>query len=112
MTLSFLKKKNQGNFNKFITEIGPTLGSKISHSLISFEHFLHADYPSLGEKPTADDELNEALQALKTKKSSGYDEISSDVIKHMSPLIFEPLRYILNLSIKKAFSQINSKLLK
>ena len=49
-----------------------------------------------------DDELNEALQTFKTKKGSGYDEISSDVIKHISSSVFEPMRYILNLSIEKS----------
>ena len=38
---------------------------------------------------------------MKSKKSSGYDEISSDVIKHISPLIFDPLKYIFNLSLEK-----------
>ena len=97
----FNKKTIAENFNKFFSEIGPKLASKIPHSLISFEHFLHGDYPSLEEKPITDDELNEALQTLKTKKSSGYDEISSDVIKHISPSVFELMRYIFNLSIQK-----------
>ena len=53
-----------------------------------------------------DDELNEAVQRLKTKNitnitSFGYDEISSDVIEHISPSFFEPLRYIFNLPIEK-----------
>ena len=91
----FDKKPIAENFNKFFSEIGPKLASNILHSLISFEHFLHSDYPSLEGKPITDDKLNEALQTLKTKNSSGYDEISSDVIKHISPSIFEPLRYIL-----------------
>ena len=51
--------------------------------LISFELFLHGDYSSLKDKPITDDELTEALQTWKAKKSSGYDEISSDVIKHV-----------------------------
>ena len=51
--------------------------------LISFKLFLHGDYPSLKDKPITDDELTEALQTWKAKKSSGYDEISSDVIKHV-----------------------------
>ena len=97
----FDKKTIAGNFNKFFSEIGPKLASKIPHSLISFEHFLHGDNPSLEEKPITDDELIEALQTLKTKKSSGYDEIFSDVFKHISPSIFEPLRYIFNLFIEK-----------
>ena len=37
------------------------------------------------------------------KKSSGYDEISSDIIKNISPSVFEPIRYIFNLSIEKGF---------
>ena len=88
------------NFDKFFSEIGPKLASKIPHLLISFEHFLHGDYPSLEEKPITDDELNEALQTLKIKKSSRYNEISSDVIKHISPSDFELLRYFFNLSIE------------
>ena len=75
--------------------------SKNTHSLISFEHILHGDYPSVEEKPIIDDELNEPLQTLKPKKSSGYDEISSDGIKHISLSILDPLRYIFYLSIEK-----------
>ena len=67
----FGKKTIAENFNKFFSEIGPKLASKIPHSLISFEHFLHGDNPSLEEKPITDDELIEALQTLKTKNSSG-----------------------------------------
>ena len=96
-----IKKTIAENFNKFFSEIGPKLASKIPHSLISFENFLQGDYSSLEEKPITDDELNEALQTLETKKSSGYDDIFSDVIKDTSPSIFEPLRHIFNLSLEK-----------
>ena len=64
----FDKKTIAENFNKFFSEIGPKIPSKIPHSLISFGHFLHGDYLSLEEKPITDDELNEALQKLKKKK--------------------------------------------
>ena len=67
--LEFLNKKTIAkNFDKFFSEIGPKFASKKPHSLMSFEHFLHGDYPSLEEKPITDDELNETLQTLKTKK--------------------------------------------
>ena len=89
------------NFNNFFSEIGPKLASKRPDSVISFEHFLQGDYHILEEKPVTDDELNEAIKTLKSKKSSGYDEISSDVIKHISPIIFDPLKYIFNLSLEK-----------
>ena len=89
------------NFNKFLSEIGRKVASKISHLLISFKHFLLGDYLSLEEKPITYDELNEALQTLKTNNSSGYDGSSSDVIKHISPSVFKPMKYIFNLSIEK-----------
>ena len=89
------------NFNNFFSEIRPKLASKIPDSIISFEHFLQGDYQILEEKPVTDDELNEVIKTLKSKKSSGYDDNSSDVIKHISPLIFDPLKYIFNLSLEK-----------
>ena len=52
-------------------------------------------------KPVTDDELNEALKTLRTKKNSGYAEISSDVIKHISPPVFELIEYTFDLPIKK-----------
>ena len=58
---------------------------------------------TLKKKTTAANfKLYEALQTLQTKKGSGYDEISSNVIKHVSPSVLEPLRYIFNLSIEKS----------
>ena len=98
----FDKKAIAENFNNFFSKIGPEMAFKIPHSLISFEHFLHRDYPSLEEKPITDDEVNEALQTLKTRKRYSYDEISSDVIKHISPSVFKPLRYILPDQLKIA----------
>ena len=87
--LEFFDEKAIANyFNNFFSQIGPKLASKTPYLLIIFENVLHGDYPSLEEKPITDDELNESLQTSKTKKSSGYDEISSDVIKHISPSIF------------------------
>ena len=91
----FDKKAVAETFNKFFSEIGPKFSFKIPHSLTSFEQFLH------GDSPWKNDELNEAPQTLKAKKSSEYDDIYSDVIKHISPLVFEPMRYIFNLSIEK-----------
>ena len=40
---------------------------------------------------------------MDNKKSSGYDGISTEIIKHISPPVFEPMRYIFNLSIEKAY---------
>ena len=47
----FDQKTMAENFDKFFSEIGPKLGSKIPHSLITLKHFLQVDYPSLEAKP-------------------------------------------------------------
>ena len=100
------------NFNKFLNEIGPKVAFKIPHLLISFKHLVLGDYPSLEEKPITDDKLNEALQTLTTNKSFGYDESSSDVIKHISPSEFKPMKYIFNLSIEKGIFPVQLKIVK
>ena len=79
----FDQKTIAENF-KFFSKIGPKLASKMPHLHISCKHFLHDDYPSLEEKPITNDGLNGALKSLKRRISSGYDEISFDVIKRIS----------------------------
>ena len=77
---------------------------KYPHSLISFEHFLHGDFPSLEEKPITDHELNEALEDLKIKK------ISCVVIKHISSSsFFEQMTFPVN-EILKSFDNDCDKL--
>ena len=46
-------------------------------------------------------ELENALGSLKTKKSSGYDDISADVLKRVSDEIFVILKHIFNISLAK-----------
>lgn len=40
--------------------------------------------------------LKKIIKSLKTKNSSGYDEISNRIIKLSSPIIFSPLTHICN----------------
>ena len=97
----FDQKTIAENFNKVFSEMGHQFASKTPHFLISFEYFLHVGYPFLEEKPVTDDYLKKYFQTLKGNKSSGYDEVSFDVIKHISPSVFETMKYISNLSIEK-----------
>ena len=53
----FNKKAIAENFNKFLRENRLKPASKLPHSFISFEHFLHGDYPFLKEKPITDVKL-------------------------------------------------------
>ena len=46
-------------------------------------------------------ELKNAFGSLKTNKSSGYDDISADVVKRVSDEIFVILKHIFNISLAK-----------
>ena len=52
-------------------------------------------------KPLSMNELKDALYSLKSNKSPGYDGISYNVIKKSFGNLFEPLKYLFNLSIEK-----------
>ena len=45
-------------------------------------------------------EMEKVIKSLKNKKSSGYDGISSAVIKQSAPFIVSPLTYICNEILK------------
>jgi hypothetical protein len=45
---------------------------------------------------TSTHEIEKIIKAIKTKDSSGYDEISSRIIKQSVPFIISPLTYICN----------------
>ena len=69
------------NFNKYFTEMGPNLPNKISTPLANFVTYLN----NMGnifqsENALSINELKDAFYSLKTNKSPGHDEISSNII--------------------------------
>ena len=46
-------------------------------------------------------ELENTFASLKTNKSSGYDDISADVVKRVSDETFVILKHIFNISLAK-----------
>ena len=47
----------------------------------------------------SDKELTDAFNSLKNKRSAGFDQISSDIVKNVAHEIFDPLKFVINLSI-------------
>ena len=96
------KNKIAKHFNKYFANVGPNLASKISKSNNkNFESFLSGNYPTLQETALTVEELKNAFIVLKSNKSSGFDDISSEVIKYVFDALVEPIMYIFDLSIKK-----------
>ena len=57
-------------------------------------------------------ELKDAIFSLKINKSSGYDDISFNVLKKCFSSLREPLKYLHNLSIEKAIFSDDLKIAK
>ena len=88
-------------FNSFFTNVGPELASKINKSNNShFSQYLpESKQNAMFFISTHEHEILKIVKALKTKNSSGYDGISTKLLKQIIPNIVSPLEYIFNLSL-------------
>ena len=82
-------------------EIGPKLSSMITELQAKFDQYLNPRQTVMGEANLTDDKVKEALRILKTNKSPGYDNISSNVANETSDIFFTVLNYIFNLSLQQ-----------
>ena len=80
-------------FYKFFTNIGQELAWKIPTATRTFESFLNKIGITMPAGSITINELKEAFFSLKTCKSPGYDEISSNVIIKCFSELNEPLKY-------------------
>ena len=91
-------------FNKYFAEIGPKLAEKVPTSSKLFSDFL-------GPKTDSDfkfSELSEArlfnfIKKMKPKMSIGEDLVSSKVLQFVAPTILQPLKHLINLSLRSGF---------
>ena len=81
--------------------VGPNLASSIPRSSKWFESFLSGNHQILHENPLNDEEIKIAFSTLKSNKSPGFDDISSEVIKFVFDALIEPIRHIFDLSLTK-----------
>ena len=88
-------------FNSCFVNIGPNVAAFIPESKTSFQKYIHYDGPCLSTINPTDLELENPFASLKTNKSSGYDDISADVVKKASDEIFVILKHIFNISLAK-----------
>ena len=97
----FHKKEIAEIFNSCFVNIGPNVAAFIPESKTSFQKYIHYDGPCLSTINPTDLELENPFASLKTNKSSGYDDISADVVKRVSDEIFVILKHIFNISLAK-----------
>ena len=97
----FHKKEIAEIFNSCFVNIGPNVAAFIPESKTSFQKYIHYDGTCLSTINPTDLELKNPFASLKTNKSSGYDDISADVVKKASDEIFVILKHIFNISLAK-----------
>ena len=89
-------------FNDFFINIGPNLTKNIiqkDQSNISYRKYINASILSSFNFQLIDDEsLRKTLNSLRTKSSSGYDGISTRLLKFLARALISPLRLIINQS--------------
>ena len=69
------------SFNKYFTHIGPKLAKDIGTSTKSFNEYIKKHDTTQPEKVISVNELKDAFFSLKINKSTGYDDISFNVVK-------------------------------
>jgi hypothetical protein len=63
-------------------------------------HYFKNPFPNINLKPISTKEIENIIKFLKPKNSSGYDGISTKLIKISSPFISSPLTQICNKSVR------------
>ena len=87
----------------YFASIGNDLSNKLEPSKHSLKYYINKipTCPStMFASPTTPTEINNLIDSLGNKHSSGYDNISNHMLKWLRPVISEPLSIIFNQSIK------------
>ena len=97
-------------FNKYFLSVSENIiqeircDDKLNHNSSKkpndyLSNLLNKPIPSIRFKNTSTKEIERIINSLKTKESSGYDEISTKILKKSAPFISSPLSYIFNKSM-------------
>ena len=92
-------KKIADAFNSFFINIGPSLADKIEPMNITPSHFLKTrNFDCMNLQPVIVEEVKLIISNLKDG-SSGWDDISSSIVKSTYENFISPLTHIMNISI-------------
>ena len=97
----YYKQKIANRFNTFFTEVGPSLSAKIPQpDGMSYKQYLKKAITSRFHfKLVQTDDISKTINKLKPKSSSGYDDLSTKLLKIISPSLCPLLRLIINQSL-------------
>ena len=89
------------NFNSFFANVGPNLSNTIrTNSTKSVKSYLKiAINSTFSFNMITSTDVIKLINELKPKHSAGHDNISTNLLKHIAPLIIGPLTVIINQSL-------------
>jgi hypothetical protein len=72
--------------------------NRYNNDVVIHTHFIKQafenTYPNMESKVSTVKEIDQIIKSLKPKKSFGYDEISTKILKLSAPFISSPINYI------------------
>ena len=98
-----IKKNNRiaEEFNKYFTNIGSNLTSKIQNTSKTFEDFLFLVQKNMEHKDLTFEEFEKSFKSAKHNKAAGHDDIDRNVIINVYNEISYPLFMIFHSSFNK-----------
>ena len=93
--------------------IGKTLSDKLpqpKNSINSYINKIPTCPSSMYLNPTCPLEIDDIIRNMQNKKSSGYDNISNQMLKWLRPVITRPLSLIFNMSLEQGIFPNNMKI--
>ena len=98
-----IKKNNliAEEFNKYLTNVGPNLASKVKNTYKSFDDFLFPVQKIMEHKDLTFEEFEKTFKSVKHNKAAGHDDIDSNVIIKVYDEISYPLFMIFHSSFNE-----------
>ena len=98
-----IKKNNliAEEFNKYLTNVGPNLASKVKNTYKSFDDFLFPVQKIMEHEDLTFEEFEKTFKSVKHNKAAGHDDIDSNVIIKVDDEISYPLFMIFHSSFNE-----------
>ena len=109
---TFNDYKIAAGLNDYFVNIGANLAANIPECETPFTSYIDKTDKTLIDTPLSEEEIKNAWNSLKRNKASGFDDISSNVIKSSYDELITPIYHICNIYLKAGIFPNNMKIAK
>ena len=100
--MDYNAKNIASEFGKYFSSIGKTLANQIptsNHNINTYINNIIPNPNTIYIQPTTKQEVERLIDGLKNKNSSGYDDITNNLLKGIKTAISTPLEILFNMSL-------------